>query len=355
MDEAERTASSMYLENLLENLVIKGDNFKALSYLLFNGYKNKIDLVYIDPPFSTNSDFRMTNERTRTISNSKHGIIAYSDKLAGEEYIEFIRRRIVLIYELLSEKGSFYMHIDSKIGHYIKIVLDEIFGGDNFINDIARRKSNPKNFARKAYGNQRDVVLFYAKNRGKHIWNDIRINFCEDELAERYKKKDPFGRRYTTVPIHAPGETNDGATGGVWKGMLPPEGRHWRCSPEDLDKLEKKGLIEWSKSGNPRWIKYADENKGKKIQDIWLDYLDPVYPDYPTQKNLKMLEMIVKQSSNPESIVLDAFAGSGNTLIAARNNGRKYIAIDKSEKSIEIIENKIKKDKKNERVSYFQL
>ena len=251
------------------------------------------------------------------------------------EYIEFMRERLVLLRELLSESGSIYLHIDTKMGHYIKVIMDEIFGIDNFKNDITRIKSNPKNFMRKAYGNQKDVVYFYAKKKDKNIFNNVTIQLDENEKVKMFKKIDESGRRYNTVPVHAPGETN-GKTGSEWRGMLPPSGRHWRTDPNELDKLDEQGLIEWSKNGVPRIKKFADEHKGKKIQDIW-NYIDPAYPLYPTEKNLKMLEMIIEQSSHKDSIVLDCFAGSGSTLLAAQNLGRKWIGIDQSDVSLKVI------------------
>ena len=322
------------------SMIIKGDNFKALSLLLQNGYENKIDLVYIDPPFSTNIDFLIGKTKNNAVSMSKNGVLAYSDKLSNDDFLEFLRERIVLIYQLLSPRGSLYLHIDTKIGHYIKIILDEIFGRDNFINDITRRKSNPKNFNRHAYGNEKDVIYFYAKNRKENIWNEIKEPFSKEEIKRNFKKIDEKGNRYTTVSLTAPGESN-GETGSKWHGVYPPEGRHWSKSLKQLDALNEEKMIEWSTTGNPRLIKYADDNKGKKIQDIWLNYKDPARPDYPTQKNLNMLEMIVKQSSTEDSIVLDAFAGSGNTLIAAQKLGRKFIGIDQSDVSIKTICNRI--------------
>ncbi|MDR2457174.1 MAG: site-specific DNA-methyltransferase, partial [Clostridiales Family XIII bacterium] len=312
----------------------------------------KIDLIYIDPPFNTNQIFTVENgiqsKRVSTISRgiSPHSakndvLIAYSDKMPLNEYIEFIRERLILLKELLSDNGSFYFHIDNKMGHYIKIIMDEIFGVDNFKNDICRKKSNPKNFMRKAYGNQKDVILFYVKNKNDNIFNNITIKLDETDKLRNFKKIDKDGRRYNTVPVHAPGVTLNGKTGGRWRDMLPPPGRHFRTSPDKLDKLDEQGLIEWSKTGVPRIKKYADEHKGKKIQDIW-NYIDPAYPLYPTEKNLNMLEMIILQSTNPESIILDCFAGSGSTLLAAQNHGRKWIGIDQSLFSEKVIKNRFK-------------
>ena len=152
--------------NSKRNLLIEGDNFSSMQSLLHEySLKGKIDFIYIDPPFATNSTFTIGDERVSTISSSKKDKIAYQDILIGESFIEFLRERLILAYELLSEKGSFYLHIDYKIGHYVKIILDEIFGIENFKNDITRIKCNPKNFTRRAYGNVKDLILFYTKSK----------------------------------------------------------------------------------------------------------------------------------------------------------------------------------------------
>lgn len=319
------------------SLLIKCDNFKALSCLLNNGYEGKIDLIYIDPPFNTKQDYIVSNGRCHSVSTSKTGTIAYSDKFSIEEYLEFIRERIVLLHRLLSDKGSLYFHIDTKMGHYCKLIIDEVFGKENFKNDITRIKSNPKNFMRRAYGNEKDVILFYAKKAKENIWNNITMPLTIEEEKKLYSKQDDIGN-YTTIPLHAPGETKNGETGNAWRGMFPPVGRHWRTSPSEFDKMDKQGLIEWSKTGNPRIKKYAKDHKGKKIQDIWT-FKDPQNPGYPTQKNIEMLKQIILQSSTNESIVLDCFSGGGTTLVAAEQLGRRWIGIDNSEEAIKTTKN----------------
>lgn len=321
----------------MKNLLIQGNNVDALLYLRdVLGLKGAVDLVYIDPPFATGSDFRTDKSgRVATISSSSEGTIAYSDKLKGRDFIEFLRERVSIIYDLLSDKGSFYLHIDYKIGHYVKVMLDDIFGIDNFRNDITRIKCNPKNFSRVGYGNIKDMVLFYTKGK-KPIWNEPRIPMSEEEICRLYNKIDENGRHYTTVPIHAPGETKDGKSSQRFKGMLPPPGRHWRCSVEELEELDRHGLIEWSSKGNPRKINYADEHMTKKVQDIWT-FKDPLNPVYPTEKNHDMLEMIIKASSNERSIVMDCFAGSGSTLAAAGMLNRTWIGVDQSSIAIKTI------------------
>jgi len=315
--------------------LIKGDNLEIMKYLLDEGgLKGKIELVYIDPPFSTNNVFRMSEEKANSISRSNSDNVAYDDRLTGSEYLEFIRERLILLKELMSEKASIYFHIDYRIGHYVKVLMDEVFGKEHFINDIARIKCNPKNFGRRAFGNIKDLILFYSKT-GRHVWNDPKSRFSEEDIKRLFKKIDEDGRRYTTIPLHAPGETKDGPTGKRWREMLPPKGRHWRSEPSVLEELDKKGLIEWSKNGVPRRKIYADEKYGKKIQDI-IEFKDPQYPVYPTEKNLDLLKLLVETSSNKDGIVLDCFCGSGTTLKAAQDLGRKWIGIDKSEEAIKV-------------------
>lgn len=193
-------------------LFIKGDNFNALARLVSSGYRGKIDLIYIDPPFNTKQVFTMNTGRVSTISRGKNDIVAYGDHMKTSDFLEFIRERLILLKELLSERGSIYLHIDTKMGHYVKIIMDEVFGIDNFKNDITRIKSNPKNFSRKAYGNQKDVIYFYAKNKTKNIFNNVTLNLSNTDKERMFKKIDDVGRRYNTVPVHAPGETN-GKTG----------------------------------------------------------------------------------------------------------------------------------------------
>jgi len=329
---------NLYGEITAKNLLIKGDNIFVLQKLREN-YSNKIDLIYIDPPFSTNTTFTIGNERVSTISMSSSDDVAYIDNLKGFDYIEFIRERLIIARELLSDAGSIYLHIDYKIGHYIKIIMDEIFGIDNFKNDITRIKCNPKNFQRKAYGNIKDMILFYSKTKNV-IWNDPKIPFNNDDKNRLFKKTDKNGRAYTTIPLHAPGETKNGVTATEFNGIKPPKGRHWRCAPKELEELNNAGLIEWSSNGNPRKIIYADEKDGKKMQDIW-EFKDYQYPNYPTEKNKDLLKSIILASSNEESIVLDFFCGSGTTLIAAQELNRNWIGIDQSEQAIKITKKRL--------------
>ena len=249
--------------------------------------------------------------------------------------------------DLLSEDGSIYVHIDSTIGHYVKVILDEVFGASCFRSDIARIKCNPKNFERKAYGNFKDTILFYSRTPASGasdpmLWNDYRRPLTDEELRKQFPKVDPAGRRYTTTPLHAPGETRNGPTGREWKGLLPPTGRHWRYPPDELTRLDEAGLIEWSSTGNPRKIIYPENNRGKKIQDVW-EFKDKgaERATYPTEKNLDLLKLIIQNSSNPGDLVLDAFAGSGTTLLAANALDRPWIGVDASPLSISVCQSRL--------------
>lgn len=327
--------------NNYSNIFIYGDNYKVMKNLI-KDYKSKVDLVYIDPPFGTGQDFNSINDDT-----------AYSDKIINSEFLEYLRKRLFLVRELMSEKGSIYLHIDKKIGHYVRVIMDEVFGHKNFINDITRIKCNPKNFSRKAYGNYSDMILYYAKNRDKQIWNDVKDLMTNKKKEELFPKRHPQLGCYTTNPIHAPGRTIDGDTGKEWKGMLPPKGRHWRYSREVLDELDSNGLIEWSTNGNPRKIVLAKNHQGFKIQDVW-DFKDKgiSFVDYPTQKNYNLLDRIIQNSSNEGSIVLDCFAGSGGTLRLANRLKRNWIGIDNSNHSFNVIKESFNKE--NILCNYFE-
>jgi len=141
-------------------------------------------------------------------------------------------------------------------------------------------------------------------------------------------------------------KTENGKSNLPFKGIAPPEGRHWRTDVETLEKWNEMGLIEWSSTGNPRKIIFADESDGKRVQDIW-EYKDPQYPKYPTEKNSDMLDLIIRASSNSESVVLDCFCGSGTTLNSAHLRGRRWIGIDQSEHAIKATTEKLETIKDN--------
>ncbi len=324
-----------FTKDKLNRILISGDNFQAMKNLINkHNLSGSIDLVYIDPPFASNNIFKVGKLRTSTMSAASGDILAYSDNLEGAEYLEFLRQRLILIRELMSERASIYLHIDYKIGHYVKIVMDEVFGIDNFKNDITRVKCNPKNFARKGYGNIKDMILFYTKT-DNFTWNEPRQERENGELDRLFNKIDAEGRRYTTNPLHAPGETVSGESGQPWNGLKPPEGRHWRYSHSVLNELEAAGLIEWSKNGVPRKKIFPEDFPTKRVQDIW-EFKDKPNPIYPTEKNLDLLSRIIQTSSNQGDLVLDTFCGSGGFLFAAEQLQRRWLGIDASKEAIRV-------------------
>ena len=310
------------------NQIYFGENFDVLSYLYHNlNYSGKVNLIYIDPPFGTNSMFQTRNQKN-----------SYKDDLIGSHYIEFIRRRLVFLKELLTSDGAIFVHLDNNMVFQIKLIMDEVFGSKNFRGFITRKKCSNKNYTRNTFGNVSDYILFYSKN-GKHKWNRSTETWSDEKINKEYPCIDEkTGRRYKKVPIHAPGVRN-GETGKPWKDMLPPPGKHWQYTPDKLSELDKRGEIYWSSSGNPRRKVFFDEDKGIPVQDIWLNFQDSVNQNvkitgYPTEKNPFLLERIVNAASNEGDILLDCFAGSGSSLDVANQLGRSYIGIDNSYEAI---------------------
>jgi adenine-specific DNA-methyltransferase len=306
------------------NRLYAGDNINILRALCSDkAVKGKVRLVYIDPPYATGFAFE-----SATVGR------AYSDDRVGADYLEALRQRVIVLRELLADDGTMYLHLDATMIFHAKIVMDEIFGSKQFLNLITRVKCNPKNQARRHYGDVCDYLLFYSKGRN-YVWNQQTLPWDEQAGAKEYNCVDEStGRRYKKVPCHLPGVRN-GATGTPWRGKLPPPGKHWIHSPAKLEEMDAKGEIYWSPTGNPRRKLYLDEAAGKRPANLWTAFRDTQNQNaritgYPTEKNLEMMELIVKSSSNPGDLVLDAYAGSGSTLAAAAENGRHWIGIDES-------------------------
>jgi len=320
-----KAADLIYLEDIgavePNGSLYFGDNLPIMLSLV-KLYAGKVRLVYIDPPFAAAGNFS-----TRTLAH------AYNDNRHGYSYIEFIRKRLIVLRELLAMDGSIYLHLDQNMAFTMKVIMDEVFGPDNFRNFIVRKKCNPKNFTRKSFGNIADYILFYTKS-SDYVFNKQYLSWTEETANKEYQYVNTSGRRFKKVPLHAPGIRN-GETGKEWRGMLPPPGKHWQYPPSVLDEMDKNDEIYWSPSGNPRRKIYLENSEGIPLQDIWLDCKDPhnqniCITGYPTEKNLSLIERIVLASSNPGDIVLDAFVGSGTTLQAAIIHRRIGIGIDNS-------------------------
>jgi len=311
------------------NRLYYGDNLGIMASFLPE-LRGKVRLIYIDPPYGTKSIFQ----------SRKHQTDAYSDILSGAHYVEFLRERLIVLFELLAHNGSIYVHLDDNMVFPIKLVMDEIFGARNFRNFIVRRKCSSKNFTRKVFGNVADYILFYSKS-DDYVWNRQYEEWTPEKVQKEYEfLEKETGRIYKRVPIHAPG-TRNGETGKEWKGMKPPPGKHWQFPPAVLDEMDARGEIYWSSNGNPRRKIYLDKSNGMAIQDIWNDFRDAhnqnvVITGYPTEKNPEMLRRIIRASSNEGDLVMDVFSGSGTTLCVAEEEKRKWIGVDNSAEAIAV-------------------
>ncbi len=315
------------LSNSLGEL-FHGDNLLVLLWLRDQAaVRGHVRSIYIDPPYATSMAFM-----DRDLNH------AYNDHLDGAEYVEALRQRLILLHDLLAEDGSIFVHLDQNMIFETKIVMDEIFGRDNFRNFITRKKCNTKNYTRKNFGNIADHILFYAKSP-KNIWHRPYDPWTDAKVREEYPCVDETtGRRYKKVPIHAPG-VRRGETGKPWHGKMPPKGKHWQYLPSKLDDMDAAGDIYWSSNGNPRRKVFFDQSKGIPAQDIWMTFKDAhnqnvLITGYPTEKNFELVSRLVAATTNPGDLVLDCYCGSGTTLEVASALGRRFIGVDISEAAI---------------------
>ncbi len=316
-------------DNNWRNLIVQGDNLQFLKTCYLNQdpiikdkVKGKVKLFYLDPPFATKSDF-----------TSKEGEDSYSDKIDRAEFMESLRERLIYLRELLSDDGSIYLHLDQKMSHYLKIIMDEIFGKDGFVNEIIWKRTYAHNDANQ-YGVIHDNIFYYSKSSAR-TWNVI-LSPPDKEYIETFfdQIEAETGRRYARVDLTGAGITKDGESGKPWRGIDPSaKGRHWANHPDTLERLDREGRIHWPKKGVPRLKNYADEFDGIALQDMWTD-IRKIHNQsteligYPTQKPEALLERIILASSNPGDLVVDIFGGSGTTAAVAEKLDRRWIVCD---------------------------
>jgi len=300
-------------------VVYCGDNLEQLKKLP----DGCVDLIYIDPPFNSNRNYEVFWGETKEKR-------AFEDRHASTQaYIEFMRPRCEQLHRVLKKTGSFYFHCDWHASHYVKVMLDQIFGENQFQNEIIWKRTTSHNDPQK-YGNIHDSIFYYVKGQ-EWTWNSVYQAYSDD-FIKRFKRTDPDGRKWYDDNITGAGETRGDYE---WKGMKPASGRHWAYDKETMERLENEGRIFYTNTGMPRLKRYLDEAKGIPLQTIWTD-ISPINSQaaerlgYPTQKPLALLDRIIKASSNPNDIVLDAFCGCGTALVAAENLGRQWIGIDVS-------------------------
>ena len=315
------------------NRLIWGDKKYVLPSLLpeFGG---KVKLIYIDPPFATGDNFTFTTQVEGEELTKTPGALelkAYRDIWGKglDSYARWFYDTAVLLYDLLAENGSMYVHCDYRVNSLMRLVLDEIFGPTNFKNEVVWRRSLPHNDPKK-YGATHDTILFYAKSEN-YVFNRIYTEQSDEYKLSHYSQVDEQGRRYQLQSLSASGP----GPARMFNGRLmePPKGTHWRYSQERIDDLLAKGLIVFTKTGQPRYKRFLEESKGSALQSMWTD-VNPINSqaeerlDYPTQKPEALLERIIRTSSNEGDLVLDCFAGSGTTAAVAEKLGRRWITAD---------------------------
>jgi DNA modification methylase len=328
------------------NKLIWGDNKLILSSLKNGPMREEIEknggikLIYIDPPFDVGADFSMDIEIGDETFTKKPNVLeelAYRDTWGkgADSFIAMIYERLALMRDLLAADGSLYVHLDYRMIHYVRNILDELFGGESFTNEIVWKRSLPHNDP-KRYGSIHDSILYYRKS-DKAVFNQQYTGLDEEYIESHYSSIDENGKRYQLTSLAATGPGPARHFGD--REIAPPKGNHWRYSQENIDALLKKGLIVFTSTGNPRYKRYLDDMKGPALQSIWDDVL-PVNSqakeriDYPTQKPEALLERIINASSNESDVVADFFCGSGTTLAVAEKLGRKWIGSDLGKFSI---------------------
>ncbi len=312
------------------NKIYWGDNLQVMSHML-KDYRGKVKLIYIDPPFDSKADYKLkiaVRGKTTTNDVSTFEEKQYGDIWTNDEYLQFMYERLLILRELLSNDGSIYLHCDWHKSHHLHMLMDEIFGANNFCNEIVWKRTRAAHSDSTYYGRVHDTILFYRKTSA--TVHHIQYGEHSPEYIKRFSKEDPDGRKYMLIPLHGMGQ---GVPRIFWgKTIAPPNGRHWP-SQEYIDDLIAQNRVELTLNGTPSKKSYLDENKGNVISDWWDDIipLNPVAIErtpYPTQKPEQLLERIINASSDPGDIVFDCFMGSGTTQAVAMKLGRRFIGAD---------------------------
>jgi DNA modification methylase len=300
-----------------------------------------VDLIYLDPPFFSNRVYEV-------IWGDEAEVRSFEDRWEGgiQHYIGWMRERVDQLHRVLKPTGSLYLHCDPHASHYLKVMLDQVFGGALFRNEVVWKRTTAHSSA-KRYGPVHDLIYYYGRSKNV-TWNAARTEYEEEYLDRYYKFDDGDGRLYWRADLCAAG-TRKGQSGAPWRGLDPAaKGMHWKFTIERLDELDKEGRIYWPAGGTrwPQYKRYREELKGKAVDDVWTD-IDRINPKaaerlgYPTQKPEALLERIILASSNPGDVVLDPFCGCGTTVAVAERLKRGWIGIDISPTAMEIMQRRL--------------
>lgn len=326
------------------NRLIYGDNLMAMAALLAGdentpSLRGKVDLIYIDPPFDSKADYRTKVTLPGVEIEQKPTVIeqfAYSDTWSDgtASYLAMITPRLILMRELLADTGSVYVHLDWHVGHYVKLILDEIFGKDNLVNEIVWKRTFAHGDTGQGathLGRLHDTIFLYRKTPNQ-VFNQLYTEYSQEYIDQHFRYiEDGSGRRFQSVSLTGPGGASKGNPYYEFLGVK----RYWQFSEANMQKLLNEGRIYQSKAGVsvPRRKMYLDESKGVPVQDIWTD-IAPVqgqareFLNYATQKPEDLLERLIKLSSNRGDLVLDVNGGSGTTAAVAEKLDRRWVTSD---------------------------
>jgi site-specific DNA-methyltransferase (adenine-specific) len=357
----------------MTNTLYFGDNLPILRLMP----ANMVDLIYLDPPFNSSRSYNVLfKDESGVLSDAQ--ITAFDDTwhwgpsaeqayldilqanpgvvddlmaalrtVIGENqmlaYLVMMAARLVELQRVLKPTGSLYLHCDPTASHYLKVVLDTVFGPTNCVNEIIWQRTSSHNDSKK-WASIHDVILFYKKGNA-FTWNPVFTAHHEDYVEKFYRFRDERGvyRLHEIIRTASMGPRPNLSYD--YKGYKPEWG--WRMVREKVEGLDKDGRLEWGKSGRPYLKRYLDEQKGNLINSVITD-IPPISAQaaeklgYPTQKPLALLERILQASSNPGDIILDPFCGCGTAIAAAEKLGRQWIGIDITYLSINLIENRMK-------------
>lgn len=335
------------------NMVVRGDCVSTCACLREQGIK--VDLVYIDPPFASGADYakkvylrhnptlaERIEEAEKELSHDE--MKSFEEKMYGdiwdkEKYLNWMYENLCAIKSVMSDEASIYVHLDFHIGHYVKILMDEIFGEENFRSEIIWKRATAHSDS-DYYGNNVDMIYFYTMSTNA-TFNQVYQEY-DDEYLKRFKHEDPDGRKWDDGNL-----TAYGLSGGGYQYTYKGRTSLWRCPLETMEKMDREGRLYFTKNGGIRSKVYLDELEGMPCQSLWPD-INPVNSqaqervDYATQKPEALLERIIKASSNKDMLVADFFAGSGVTAVTAYKLGRRFITGDIGLNSIETTRDRLK-------------
>jgi DNA modification methylase len=355
------------------NKLYFGDCLDILKKLYHDHPEGFIDLIYIDPPFNSKRNYNILFKEA--VNDAKAQKEAFSDTWSNVHYLDTLNElksldlsltsflnaleqvnisksaisylttmaiRIWYMYKALKDAGSFYLHCDPTMSHYLKIVCDLIFGEKNFKNEIIWKRTNAHNDNKRAnsYGAIHDIIFYYCKSK-EFTWNKIFTNYNAEYFAKAYNKKDSKGYfKASDLTANNPGYYYK------WKGIYPSNNRYWAYSEERMKELDNDDRIYYSNSGKPYFKNYTFEMEGIILQDLWYDIisLTPQSQEklgYPTQKPIALMERIISASSNEGDLVADFFCGCGTTISAAQKLKRQWLGVDISHLAVGLIEKRL--------------